>query len=362
MAAQLAVERPAENRGWSVTVLPLFDVVVSPEFRRSLWIVAGAVFFVLLMASVSAAALLLTRASSRQRELAVRVALGASRGSLVRLLLMESLVLGVLSGLTGLVVAASGVALLQSAGAASVPRLDEIALRGRVFAFAAAATLLSALGAGLLPAWRSTRGLHEMLRSRGEVSAPAATRTLHTLVLVEVASAVLLVVGAALLAQTVLNLHWRDLGFDRKDLVAIDAIWPSMGESDLVARTDDALSRVAALPGVSRVAAVSALPFSGRNSGDIFQIEGQMVPGAPLPDADYRVVSPGYFETVGIPVLSGRDFTDADGGPRGAVIISQTAARRFWPDGNVIGRRLRMGRSDWLTIVGVVGDVRYLGS
>ena len=258
-------------------MLPLFDVVVSPEFRRSLWIVAGAVFFVLLMASVSAAALLLTRASSRQRELAVRVALGASRGSLVRLLLMESLVLGVLSGLTGLVVAASGVALLQSTGAASVPRLDEIALRGRVFTFAAAATLLSALGAGLLPAWRSTRGLHEMLRSRGEVSAPAATRTLHTLVLVEVASAVLLVVGAALLAQTVLNLHWRDLGFDRKDLVAIDAIWPSMGESDLVARTDDALSRVAALPGVSRVAAVSALPFSGRNSGDIFQIEGQSV-------------------------------------------------------------------------------------
>jgi predicted permease len=358
VAAQLAVERPGQNRGWSVTTLPLFDVVVSPEFRRSLWIVAGGVLFVLVMATLSAAALQLTRASIRQHELAVRVALGASRGSLVRLLLMESLVLAVLSGLTGLLLASWGVELVQNMGEAGLPRVGEVWLSGRVFAFAAGATLLSALGAGLLPAWRSTSSLHEMLRSRGEVSQPAPVRTLHTVVVVEVASAVMLVVGAALLVQTVLNLHGRDLGFDRGNLVVVDAIWPSTG--DHVARTDDALSRLAALPGVSRVAAVSAPPFSGGNSGNNFQIEGQNVAGEALPDADYRVVSPGYFETLGIPVRSGRAFRDADGGSHGAVIISQTAAGRFWPAGDAIGRRLKIGASDWLTIVGVVGDARYL--
>jgi putative ABC transport system permease protein len=361
VAAQLAVERPGENRGWSVTVLPLFDVVVSPEFRRSLWIVAGAVLFVLLMASTSAAALLLTRASGRQSELAVRVALGASRGSLVRLLLLESLVLGVVSGLAGLLLAYCGVVLLQTVGAATVPRLDEVSLSGRVFAFAAAATLLSALAAGLLPAWRSTRSLHERLRSRGDVSEPASARTLHGLVVVEVTSAVLLVVGAALLIQTVLNLQRRELGFDPTDLVVIDTIWPSPGQSsDLVVRTEDALSRVAALAGVRRVAAVSAPPFSGSNSGNTFQIEGQNAAGAPAPDADYRVVSPGYFETLAIPLRGGRAFTAADGGARGTVIISETAARRFWPEGDAIGRRLKVGRSDWLTIVGIVSDARYL--
>jgi putative ABC transport system permease protein len=361
VAAQLAVERPRENGGWSVTVLPLFDVVVSPEFRRALWIVTGAVLFVMMMASTSAAGLLLTRSSGRQRELAVRVALGASRGSLVRLLLLESLVLGIVSGLAGLLLAYWGVSLLQSVGLASVPRLDEVSLSVRVFAFAAATTLLSALAAGLLPAWRSTGSLHEKLRSRGDVSEPASARTLQTLVVVEVTSAVLLVVAAALLVQTVLNLQRRNLGFDPGDLLAIEAIWPSPGEAgDLVARTDDALSRVAALPGVHRGAAASALPFSGRNSGNTFEIEGQSTPGAQLPDADYRVVSPGYFETLGITVREGRAFTDADGGARGAVIISETAARRSWPDGDAIGRRLKMGRSDWLTIVGIVTDARYL--
>lgn len=361
VAAQLAVERPGENRGWSVTVLPLFDVAVSPEFRRALGIVAGAALFVLMMASTSAAALLLTRASGRQRELAVRVALGASRGSLVRLLLLESLVLAVISGASGLFVAYWGVVFLQSVGAATVPRLDEVSLSGRVFAFAAAATLLSAVAAGLLPAWRSTRSLHERLRSRGEVYEPASARTLHTLVVIEVTSAVLLVVGAALLVQTVLNLQRRNLGFDPDNLMAVEAIWPSSGETgDLVERTDDALSRMAALAGVRRAAAVSVPPFSGGNSGNTFQIEGQSTDAASLPDADYRVVSPGYFDTLGIAVRDGRTFTDADGGARGTVIISETAARRFWPGGDAIGRRLKLGRSDWLTIVGIVGDARYL--
>jgi len=361
VAAQLAVERPFENGGWSVTVLPLFDVVVSPEFRRSLWIVAGAVLFVLLMASTSAAALLLTRVTGRQSELAVRTALGASLGSLVRLLLVESLVLGIVAGLAGLLVAAAGIALLQSIGGASVPRLVEVSLSGQVFAFAAATTLVATLAAGLLPAWRSTRNPHARLRTRGEVFRRTGARTLHTLVVLQIASAVLLVVGAALLMQTVLNLQRRHLGFDPRNLLAVNPLWPLPSEnSDLVARTEDALARVSALPGVHRVAAVSGPPFSGGNSGNTFEIEGQSTAGGPLPDADYRVVSSGYFETLRIPVHAGRAFSGADGAARRTVIISETAARRFWRDGNAIGKRLKLGRSDWLTIVGIVGDARYL--
>ena len=200
-----------------------------------------------------------------------------------------------------------------------------------------------------------------MLRARGDASEPTSARMLHTLVVVEVIGAVLLVVGAALLIQTVLNLQRRDLGFDGNDVVAIDAIWPSAGEeADLVARTDAAVSKVAALPGVSAVAAVSALPFSGTNSGNTFEIEGRGTAVDARPDADYRVVSPEYFHALRIPVHQGRGFTDADGGAPGAVIISETAARRFWPEGDAVGRRLKLGRSDWLTIVGIVGDARYL--
>jgi predicted permease len=362
VAAQLAAERPATNTGWSVTVRPLSDVVVSPEFRRALGLVAGAVLFVLVMASTSAVGLLLTRASGRQRELAVRVALGASRGSLVRLLLLESLILGVASGAAGLLLAYWGVAVLQSVGASTVPRVDELSLSARVFGFAAATTLVSALGAGILPAWRSTRSLHDRLRSRGDVSESTSARTLHALVVVEVTSAVLLVISAALLVQTVLNLQRRNLGFDPDDLIAVEAIWPSAGQGhDLLASTEDAVSRLAASAGVSGAAGVSAPPFSGQNSGNTFQIEGQSSALAELPDADYRVVTPEYFETLGIPVREGRLFTALDGGQdRGAVILSETAARRFWPDGRAIGRRLKIGRSDWLTIVGIAGDARYL--
>jgi putative ABC transport system permease protein len=178
---------------------------------------------------------------------------------------------------------------------------------------------------------------------------------------VEVATAVLLAVGAALLVQTVMNLQRRDLGFDPDGVVAVEAIWPSPGpDGDPVARTEDVVSRLAAVAGVHRAAAASAPPFSGTNSGDYFQIEDRPAEPGALPDADYRVVSAGYFETLGIALREGRTFTNADGGSRGAVIISDTAARRFWPEGNALGRRLKVGDSEWLTIVGIVGDARYL--
>ena len=224
IASQLAEERPAENAGWRVTVLPLLDTVVSPEVRRSLWITAGAVLFVLLLASASAAGLVLVRSASRERELAVRVALGASRGSLVRLLLLECLVLAVVAGAVGLLAAVWGTSLLRDTGDALIPRLADVRVNARVFVATAAISLVAALVAGVVPAWRSTRSLHDRLRQRGLASDPSAGRTLPLLVVVELSVAVLLVVGAALLVQTVRNLHERPLGFDSEPLLSLEAM------------------------------------------------------------------------------------------------------------------------------------------
>ena len=360
VAAQLARERPAENRGWSVTVRPLFDTVVSPEFRQSVWIIAGAVLFVLLMASTTVAGLLLARASTRQRELAVRAALGASRGSLVRLLLLECLVLSTVAGVCGVVVAYWGLALLQEIGASTVPRLEEVSLSSRVFLFAALTTVATAAIAGLLPAWKSTGSLHEMLRSRGSVSDPGAGHALDVLVVLEVSCAVLLVVGSALLVQTVLNLQGRNLGYEPSGLLAVRTISaPAVAGEILPSRTDAAVRRLSKLPGVTAAAAGSALPFSGQNTGNTFEIEGRQTTVQALPDADYRVVSPGYFQALRVPIREGRAFADTDDVEPAVTIVSETAARRFWPDQSPLGRRLKLGRSEWLTIVGVSGDVRY---
>jgi predicted permease len=235
-----------------------------------------------------------------------------------------------------------------------------VALSGRVFAFAAATTAATALTAGLLPAWRSTRSLRVSLGARGHVSDPGSGRALHLLAVIEVGSAVLLVVGSALLVQTVLNLQRRHLGFDAAGLLSVGIVRsPTTGGGDFTARTDAVLSNVAALPGVTAAAATSALPFSGQNSGNTFAVEGRGAAGEPLPDTDFRVVSTAYFQTLRIPIQEGRTFEESEDRGRGVVVISRTAARRFWPDGSPLGRRLKLGRSDWLTIVGVAGDARY---
>ncbi len=359
IAAQLAEERPAKNAGWRVTVLPLFDTVVSPELRRSLWITAGAVLFVLLLAITSVAGLVLVRSVSRERELAVRVALGASRGSLVRLLLLECVVLAVVAGAAGLFAAVWGTSLLRDSGDALIPRLEDVRVNAFVFLATAAISVVAALLAGVVPAWRSTRSLHDRLRQRGLASDPSSGRTLPLLVVVELSSAVLLVVGAALLVQTVRNLHTRPLGFDSEPLLSLTVVRPQGidGPSGLI-QIQSVLDRLASTPGVGVVAAGSALPFSGQNTGNTFEIEGQAVAGGPLPDTDYRVVSPGYFDALGVSMRSGRTFVETDQA-RGVVVLSQTTAQRFWPGRDPIGSRVKLGSSDWLTVVGVVGDVRY---
>ena len=313
----------------------------------------------LLLASASAAGLVLVRSASRERELAVRVALGASRGILIRLLLLECLVLAVVAGAVGLLTAVWGTSLLRDTGDALIPRLADVRVNARVFVATAAVSLVAALVAGVVPAWRSTRSLHDRLRQRGLASDPSAGRTLPLLVVVELSVAVLLVVGAALLVQTVRNLHERPLGFDSEPLLSLEAMRPQGIDGQLaLTQIQGALDQLAATPGVAVIAAASALPFSGQNSGNTFEIEGQTVAGGPLPDADYRVVSPGYFDALGVSMRRGRTFADTDRA-HGVIVLSQTAAERFWPGRDPIGGRVKLGSSGWLTVVGIVGDVRY---
>lgn len=287
VAAQLAKERPADNAGWRVTVQPLFDTVISPDLRRSLWLTAGAVLLLLLLAVTSVAGLVLVRSTGRARELAVRVALGASRGSLVRLLLLECLVVAVVAGGLGLLAAVWGTTLLRETGDALVPRLDEVRVNGRIFAVTAAVSVVAALLAGVVPTWRSTRSLHDRLRQRGGASDPTSGRTLPCLVVVELSTAVLLVVGAALLVQTVINLHARPLGFDSAAVISMTSSAPlGFDEPQRLIQLQRVLDRVSATPGVAGVAAGSALPLAGQNSGNTFEIEGQPVLSSQLPNTD----------------------------------------------------------------------------
>ncbi len=363
IAAQLGTEYPASNLNWSVSVRPLVDTVVSPEFRRSVVLLAGAVAFVLLMACANVTALLLSRATTRRREMAVRTALGASRAALVRLWLVESLVLAAAAGIVGVVLAIWGIDALKALGGESIPRLDEVALSLPVLTFAGVVTLLTAGLFGVVPAVHASSGVAEALRSRESSADARASRSRSALIVAEVALAVVLLVGAGLMIRSFARLQQRALGFDATALLIAQVAAPSNpgDQSDLTPVIDELVSSVATLPGVVAAAGGSSLPFAGPNAGNVFHIEGKAVPGEQAPDTDYRVVTPGYFRTLGISLVSGRSFTDGDGPDRPAVVISLSAAQRYWPDGDAIGARVRLGDSPWMTIVGVASDVRYSG-
>jgi putative ABC transport system permease protein len=361
IAARLSDAYPASNRGWGVAVRPLIDTVVSPEFRRSVVLLVGAVVFVLLMACANVTGLLLTRATARRREMAVRTALGASRRALIGLLLVESLVLAVTAGGLGLLLAAWGLDALKIVGTDSVPRLDEVGLSAPVFAFAAAVTLATATLFGIGPALYASRGMADALRARESAADAQTSRGRHLLIVAEVALAMVLLVGAGLMIRSFVQLQQRPLGFDSASLL-LAALAPPAATGDrvdLTVTTRMVQERLAQLPGVEVAAAGSSPPFAGSNSGDIIEREGLVVPREQAPDADYRVVTPAYLRALGIPLLRGRAFTDQDGPAAPAAILSAETARRYWPDRDPVGTRLRLGGSPWMAIVGIAGDVRY---
>jgi putative ABC transport system permease protein len=359
IAAHLQDEYPGSNRGWSIRVRPLVETVVSPEVRSSVVLLAGAVGFVLLMACANVAGLMLSRATARRREMAIRTALGASRAVLLRLVLLESLVLALAAGVVGVLLAAWSVDALKTAGLDSIPRLDDVTMNVPVLSFAGVITLLTVGLFGAVPAFSTSRRVTDALRTRDSSTDARASRSRSALIVGEVALAVVLLIGAGLMIRSLLHLQQRALGFDPSSLLIAQIGAPvSTDRVDLTRRTDVVVSRLAAVPGVIAASGGSSLPFADSNTGNVFDIEGAATTREPAPDADYRVVTPDYFRTLGIPIVQGRAFTAGDGPDAPVVIISTSAARRYW-DHDPIGTRVRLGDSPWMMVVGVAGDARY---
>jgi putative ABC transport system permease protein len=338
--------------------------------RPALLALLGAVLLVILLACANVCALLLGRAAGRQREIAVRLALGASRGRLARQLLAESVVIAGAGGLVGVLLATAAVDALVALVPADVPRLHEVGVDGRVLAFALALTGLSALGAGLVPALMASKpslieALGETARLAGH---PSHRRARGLLVAGEAAIAVILLSGAGLMGRTFQNLRRVDLGFDPRHLLTLVL----SGSSERYPRYQDLyralLERIDALPGVEVSGAVDNRPLLGQIGNDWpFEAEGQPEDeGRRNPLVNLQAVTPRYFEAMRIPLLRGRAFTERDDERApGVVVVSRTMAERCWPGQDALGKRLKIPLPDttlhgvWLTVVGVVGEVRY---
>ena len=360
-----------DDFGEGATVEDLHDVTVG-RVRPAVGMLAGAVGFVLLIAAVNVTNLLLTRAVGRGREVAIRTALGASRWRIARLLLVESLVLAALGGALGLLVAGWGIDSLRALLPSDFPRVQEIGLGGRVLGYVAMLILGTGLLAGLAPVLKATAtGLFTALREAGagRSAAPGRTRLAGVLVVAEVALAVVLVVGAGLLAKSLWRLSQVSPGFEPGRLLTFAPVPGEAAFSDygrFKALTTELLERLEGLPGVESVGAIHMLPVATWGFRAGAEREGQEVaPGQRPPTINGRVVTPGYFEAMGIPLLSGRLLEAADRQDNEPVaLVNETLARRFWPDEDPVGKRLRHSLEaggEWVTVAGVVADVRQHG-
>jgi putative ABC transport system permease protein len=368
IARGLASAYPAENRGLGITLIPLLDTIFG-NTRIALAVLSVAVVVVLLIACVNVANLLLARGLARRRELAVRMALGSSRGRLVRQLLTESLLLALASGTCGVVLASFGLDLLMALAPADISRISQVEVDGGVVAFALAVSCATAFIFGIAPALDSSGfDLNETLKG-GPGGAARHRRLRGLLVIGEIALAVVLMVGAGLLAQSFGVLSRIDPGFDPAHVLTVRVPLVRSRYTDRTSQLaffESLRGRLAAVPGVESVAAVLMRPLSGTVGWDSpFTIEGQSRERQGVNSySNYEAISPGYFRTMDIPLVEGRDFTDADRkGSEGVAIVSRTMARRYWPGRSAVGGRLKFGDPDspapWLTVVGVAGDVRY---
>jgi putative ABC transport system permease protein len=369
ISKRLEQQYPADDKGWGALVRPLHQDLVG-DVRRPLLVLLGAVAFVLLIACANLANLLLARTLGRSREIAVRTALGASRGRVVQQLLAESVLLGIAGGAVGLVAASLSINAIVGSIGQELPRAGEIALDARVLAFTGAIAVLTGLLAGVAPAWRLTKGdVGEALKQGvGRGSSQAGEHAVRqVLVVAEVALALTLLVGAGLLIRSLWQLRAVDPGIDPRRVLTMTVVIPrtKYPEPQQQARFfDRTLERVRAVPGVEAASAVDSLPLQGGSTQPV-AIEGQPVlPLSEQPEVAVRSITPGYLATVRLPLVAGRDFTEADTADRtAAVIVSETMARRFWPGRNPIGQHLTLGlMSDApREVVGIVRDVKLLG-
>jgi putative ABC transport system permease protein len=370
IAARLQQQYPDSNTDLGATVIPLHEQLVG-DIKPALLVLLGAVGFVLLIACANVANLLLARAAVRQKEIAIRVALGAGRLRLVRQFLTESLLLAALGGVVGLLLSLWGVNLLKAFIPENISQVKAITVDARVLGFTLLVSLLTGLIFGLAPATQASKfDLNETLKEGGRDSASGSrgNRIRGLLVISEVAVSLILLIGAGLLINSFLRLSNVDPGFRADNLLTMQVVLPQLKYPDHARRSafyTDLLSRVEALPGVKSAAVTNWIPLVLQGDSVGITIEGQP---APPPGQELivvtRVVSPHYFRTMGIQFLQGRDFDeqrDRADSPA-VVVISETMARRFWPGEDPVGKRLTPGRpdnpDDWCEVVGIVKDVR----
>jgi predicted permease len=367
--AQLGREHPDAIQGWHPLVVPLYQELVGPS-RRMLLVLLGAVALVLLIACANAANLLLARATARQREVAVRAALGAGRSRLVRQMLAESLLISLLGGVAGAVIAVAGVRALTSLLPADFPRASDIHVNGAVFAFTLPIALATGVLFGLAPAMQAARtDLQQTLRESGRGSTGGARQLWlrNALVVGEVSLACILLIGAGLMLRSFVNLLRTDPGFRPQQVLTAGVSLPDAKYKtgkDIAAFYDRLSAVLSGIPGVRSAGLGTDLPWTGYDENiSGFTIEGRQPPPHQDFHARFHVASENYFQALGIPLVRGRYFTPHDNknGAR-AIIVNRIMAQMYWGTDNAIGGRVTFDdhpkESDWMTVVGVVGDVK----
>jgi putative ABC transport system permease protein len=366
----LAVQYPAENKNRSTVLFPLLERIVG-ETRRSLFILFAAVSFVLLIACANFANLLLARAAERQREFVIRSALGAGRWRLMRQLLTESLLLSLAGGAAAVVLAFWGTSLLVSFKPENLPRLSEIGVDGRVLGFTLAISVLTGLIFGLVPAWIASRGPGEALKegARSATAGSARQRLRSSFVVVELAVALVLLVGAGLLIKTFWKLRSVDPGFNPDHVITMRVELPEARYEDVSSQTrfrKQVLAGMNSIPGV-QAAMISELPLSGDSLNHDFLVENR-APIAPgdEPSVETRSVLGDYFKLMQIPLQRGRDFGPQDFDEKAPLvgIANERLVHQYFQNEDVLGKRVRWARNpqvQWITIIGVVADVKHFG-
>jgi putative ABC transport system permease protein len=360
---------PYQRFNYTLIANPLLEETVN-DIKPALLILLGAVGFVLLIACANIANLLLVRASGREREMAIRTALGAGRRRLVRQMLTESLLLGLLGGIAGLVLARVGLRTLIAVAESSFPRVATVTLDWRVLTFTFVISLVTGLLFGLAPAWHAAHVVtHESLKegTRSATAGSASARVRRVLIVSEIALSLVLLAGAGLLIKSFIRLQEVDPGFrpDNVLTMRITLAGQRYAKPQQVSSFyRDLLARVRTLPGVEAAGAISALPLSGLGGSGTTTVDSNAVPmDKRTPELDQRPAMPGYFEAMGIGLVKGRLFDERDTETSAPVaIVDDTLVHTFWPNEDPLGKRLHLGgtgsHAPWMTVVGVVRHVR----
>ncbi|MFN0107873.1 MAG: ABC transporter permease [Blastocatellia bacterium] len=376
IAKQIERENPTAERDNGFKMISFREELVG-DIERPLWILFGAVVLVLLIACVNVASLLLGRATVRWKEISVRAALGASRWNLIRLMLSESLLLGVLGGVLGLLLAAFGVEWLIKINPDAIPNPGEISIDRVVVGFTMLMSVVTGIVFGALPAWQLTKtNLSQAMRESSRSASGSAKLTVirNGLVVLEIAASLVLLVTAGLLLKSFWKLLEINPGFRAENVIKADISLPRAKYKDAWQQADffkRTLEGVRAMPGVETASMTTILPFNNGRQATSFNIDGRLVaPNTDPPNADNHEISSEYFKTMGIQLRDGRDFTDADVRTSpGVVIINEQLAKAYWPNENPIGKRLTVGSPEEVElygkpvsreVVGIIGNVKLL--